>query len=77
VTRIKINPVFGSAEVILNEATPVRIKADAVFGRVQLPENISGAFGTSTYQSKNFNENQNYLVIEATSVVAGIVIRYQ
>jgi hypothetical protein len=77
VTRIKINAVFGSADVILNEATPVRIKADAVFGGVQLPENITGAFGTSTYQSKNFNENQNYLVIEAASVFAGVVIRYQ
>jgi len=77
VTRIKINAVFGSADVILNKATPVRIKADAVFGGVQLPENITGAFGTSTYQSKNFNEDQNYLVIEAASVFAGIVIRYQ
>jgi hypothetical protein len=77
VTRIKINAVFGSAEVILNKATPVRIKADAVFGGVQLPENITGAFGTSTYQSKNFGEDQNYLVIEAASVFAGIVIRYQ
>jgi hypothetical protein len=77
VTRIKINAVFGSADVILNKVTPVRIKADAVFGGVQLPENITGAFGTSTYQSKNFNEDQNYLVIEATSVFAGIVIRNQ
>jgi hypothetical protein len=77
VTRIKINAVFGSADVILNKATPVRIKADAVFGGVQLPENITGAFGTSTYQSKNFNENQNYLEIEGASVFGGIVIRYQ
>jgi predicted membrane protein len=77
VTRIKVSAVFGSADVILNEATPVRIKADAVFGGVQLPENITGAFGTSTYQSKNFNENQNYLMIEAASVFAGIVIHYQ
>jgi hypothetical protein len=76
VTRIKINAVFGSADVFLNKATPVRIKADAVFGGVQLPENITGAFGTSTYQSKNFDENQNYLMIEGTSVFGGIVIRY-
>jgi hypothetical protein len=76
VTLIKISAVFGGAEVILSEATPVRIKAEAVFGGVQLPENITGAFGTSTYQSKNFNENQNYLVIEGTSVFGGIVIRY-
>jgi hypothetical protein len=77
VTRIKINAVFGGAEVLLSAATPVRIKADAVFGGVQLPENVTGAFGTSTYQSKNFNENQNYLLIEGASVFGGIVIRYQ
>ena len=77
ITRIKISAVFGGAEVLLSEATPVRIKADAVFGGIHLPENISGGFGTSTYQSKNFDETQNYLVIEGTSVFGGIVIRYQ
>jgi hypothetical protein len=77
VTTIKINAIFGGAEVLLSESTPVRIKADAVFGGIQLPDNISGAFGTSTYQSKNFDENKNYLVIEGTSVFGGIVIRYQ
>ncbi len=77
ITRIKISAVFGGAEVLLGEATPVLIKADAVFGGIQLPDNIFGAFGTSTYQSKNFDENKNYLVIEGTSVFGGIVIRYQ
>jgi hypothetical protein len=77
VTRIKINAVFGSAEVRLSPTMPVRIKADAVFGGVQLPENVTAAFGTSTYQSKNFNENQNYLYIEGASVFGGIVIRYE
>jgi hypothetical protein len=77
VTRIKINAVFGGVKVLLSAATPVRIKADAVFGGVQLPENVTGAFGTSTYQSRNFNENQNYLLIEGASVFGGIVIRYQ
>jgi hypothetical protein len=76
VTRVKINAVFGGAEVILNEKTPVRIKADAVFGGVQLPENIVGALGTSTYQSKNFDENKNYLCIEGSSVFGGMVIHY-
>lgn len=77
VTYIKISAIFGGAEVILSETTPVRIKADAVFGGVQLPENVTGAFGTSTFQSKNFDETRNYLVIEGTSVFGGIVIRYQ
>jgi hypothetical protein len=77
VTRVKINVVFGSAEVLLNAATPVRIRADAVFGGVQLPENIGGGFGTSTYQSKNFDESKNYLAIEGATVFGGMAIRYQ
>jgi hypothetical protein len=77
VTQIKVNAVFGGAEVILSDTTAVRIRADAVFGGVQLPENSAGAFGTSFYQSKNFDENQNYLLIEGSSVFGGIVIRYQ
>ena len=76
ITRIKISAVFGGAEVLLSEATPVRIKAEAVFGGVHLPENISGGFGTSSYQSKNFDESQNYLIIEGTSVFGGIIIHY-
>jgi hypothetical protein len=77
VSQIKVNAVFGGAEVILSDTTPVRIRADAVFGGVQLPENSAGAFGTSFYQSKNFDENQNHLVIEGSSVFGGIVIRYR
>ena len=43
-TPIRIKAVFGGAEVILSETTLVRIKADAVFGGVQFPENMAGQF---------------------------------
>jgi len=76
VTRIKVAVVFGGAEVILDNNTPVRIKADAVFGGVQLPENVAGGFGSASYQSQNFEEDKNYLLIEASSVFGGIEIHY-
>jgi len=62
VTRIKIAAVFGRAEVILDKNVPVRIKAGTVFGGVQLPQNVAGAFGSAFYQSQDFDENKNYLL---------------
>ncbi len=76
ITRIKVNAVFGGVEVILDKNTPVRIKADVAFGGVQMPENVAGAFGSANYQSKNFDENKNYLLIEAASVFGGMTIHY-
>jgi predicted membrane protein len=76
VTRIKVTAVFGGAEVILDKNMPVRIKADTVFGGVQLPQNIAGAFGSAFYQSQDFDENKNYLLIDASSVFGGVEIHY-
>lgn len=76
ITRIRVNAVFGGAEVILDKNMPVRIKADAVFGGVQLPENVAGGFGSASYQSKDFDESKNYLLIDASSVFGGIEIHY-
>lgn len=76
ITRVKINAVFGGAEVILDKNTPVRIKADVVFGGVQTPENVAGGFGSASYQSPDFDENKNCLFIDASSVFGGIEIHY-
>jgi hypothetical protein len=76
VTRIKVTAVFGGAEIILDKNIPVRIKSDTVFGGVNLPENVAGGFGSASYQSQNFDETKNYLLIEASSVFGGIEIHY-
>jgi hypothetical protein len=76
VTRIKVTSVFGNAEVILDKNMPVRIKTDTILGEVKLPQNISGAFGSASYQSQDFDENKNYLFIDATSVIGSIEVHY-
>jgi hypothetical protein len=55
---------------------PVRIKAETVFGGVHLPENVAGGFGSAFYQSKNFDESKNYLLIEGSSVFGSVEIHY-
>jgi hypothetical protein len=76
VTRIKVNAVFGGAEVLLDKSIPVRIKANTIFGGVHLPQNVAGAFGSAFYQSQDFDENKNYLLIDASSLFGGIEIHY-
>ena len=74
VTTIEVNAVFGGCNILLDNDTPVRIKAEAVFGGINLPEGGSGGFGNSSYKSKNFDETQNYLYIKANAVFGGIKI---
>ncbi len=75
-TRVEVNTVFGGAEVILDKNTPVRIRVRTIFGSVQLPENVAGAFGSAYYQSNDFDENKSFLLIEGSSVFGGIMIHY-
>jgi predicted membrane protein len=76
ITRVKVSAVFGGVEIILDENMPVRVKADTVFGGVKLPDNVAGAFGTASYKSGNFDESENYLLIEGASVFGSIEIHY-
>jgi hypothetical protein len=76
VTRLEVKVVFGETDVILDKETPVRIRAQTVLGGVQMPENAASAFGSAYYQSSNFDESKNYLLIEGSSVFGSITIHY-
>lgn len=73
--KLEINSVFGSSKVLLNKDVPVRIKADVAFGGISLPDGDTGGFGSSIYESDNFDENSAYLYIKASAVFGNIDIR--
>ena len=70
-TRIKVNAVFGGAEIFLPPDLPVRVKSDVVFGGVQLPDGNSGGFGSAKYKSDNYEGAPNRLFIEINTVFGG------
>jgi predicted membrane protein len=72
---IKVNAVFGAADVKIDPSKPVRIKGSAVFGAVMLPNGNAAAFGESSYASDSFNGNKPHIYIEAASVFGGIEFR--
>ena len=73
--KLEINAIFGNANVLLNKDVPVRIKSDVAFGGISLPDGDTGGFGSSTYVSDNFDENEPYLYIKASAVFGNMNIR--
>jgi predicted membrane protein len=74
-TRIKINTIFGSTEILLPENLPVKIKADAVFGSANMPNGNTVAFGTIYYNSENTDTASTFLYIDASVVFGSLDIK--
>ncbi|MFW5804059.1 MAG: hypothetical protein ACOCWG_02390 [bacterium] len=74
--EIKINTVFGSSHIKLPKNTPYRIKVDAVFSGSRLPNGNSISFGSTFYESENFNVDSGYINIKADVVFGGIEFDY-
>lgn len=72
--KVEVNVVFGSGTLILNDSIPARIEMNTVFGRVRSPERGSGGFGTSSYQTSAYKENEPYVKIEANAVFGNLEI---
>ncbi len=73
--RIRINVVFGGAEVKISRETPVRIKVDAAFAGVNLPNGNSAVFGNSTYESPGLDASLPYLDLKLEAVFGGIDVK--
>ncbi len=75
-TRITLNTVFGNTEVLLPKNLSVKVKADAVFASVKLPNGNTVAFGTGNYSSENFDASASKLIIEANVVFGNLEFKY-
>lgn len=73
-TKVKITTVFGGARIIIDKNKPIRIKADAVFSGVQMPNGNSTAFGTTLYSSDSLDLSKPYLEVKADAVFGGIEV---
>ncbi len=73
--NVKVNTIFGKSVIRINRDTPVRIKADAVFGGATMPNGNSVAFGTNYHTSENYSDSTSYLYIKADVVFGAVEIR--
>lgn len=73
--EVEIAVIFGSSDIKINEKTPVKIKAESVFGSAQMPNGNTASFGSTQYKTESFSKDTNYLYIKADVVFGGIQIK--
>ena len=72
--EIQINSVFSGCEILLKKELPVKIKVDAAFAGVSLPNGNNTVFGSAFYQSPTYDETKPFLSIKASAVFSGLKI---
>ncbi|MGM0508016.1 MAG: hypothetical protein ACQERZ_02500 [Fusobacteriota bacterium] len=75
--NVKINVVFGSADIYLDTDIPVIIEADTAFAGVKFPNDNVAALGKGKYKSKNFDSKSDVdpITIKISAVFSGVKIR--
>jgi predicted membrane protein len=73
--KIKISTVFGGSEIKISKNTPVRIRVEAAFAGVNLPNGNSAAFGNTNYQSPDFDPALPHLEVRIDVVFGGAEVK--
>jgi len=72
--EIKLNTVFGSTEVLVNDSLSLEIKANTVFAGSKMPDGNTNAFGESEYNSNRSGQRPD-LRIESNTVFGGFQVK--
>ncbi len=73
--EIEVNTIFGSTILKMDQSTPIKVKAEAVFASAKLPNGSTASFGTGTYESENFDRDTNHIYIKSDVVFGSFEIR--
>jgi predicted membrane protein len=73
--RMEVNVIFGSAELRIDPALPVRVSMSSAFGSVEAPNERTVAFGDSVYTSPSYKSGAPALEIHATAVFGRLTVR--
>ena len=74
-TKITINTVFGSTDILLSPSLPVQIKTDAVFSAASMPNGNTISFGNSFYTTPGVPDSTSVLEINAHVVFGGLNVK--
>lgn len=75
VSRMKLNTIFGAAVVQINPDIPLKIIINSPFAAAKMPDGNNVTFGSNyTYQTKSYQEGQDYLLIHADVVFGALEV---
>ncbi len=75
-TDIEVNVAFGGAEIKIDPAQPVKIKASVAFGAANFPDGTTTGFGEYTYMTPSYQEGTtlDYLYIKLNTAFGNATI---
>ncbi len=73
--NLEFNTIFGNTELRLPPGLPVRIKAEAVFGSAELPEDNKAVFGSANYISDHDSAASSFVNIEINTVFGHFLVK--
>ncbi len=73
-TKLEMNVVFGSAELILNDSIPAMVQMNSVFGNVRSADRQTGGFGSGVFSTSAYSQDKPHYLIEANAVFGNINI---
>ncbi|MEI8135303.1 MAG: LiaF domain-containing protein [bacterium] len=72
---IDVSCAFGSVELLINPAIPMKIKLSSAFGGGHLPNGNVVSFGERTYTSPAYREGAPAVIVKANVAFGGVEIR--
>lgn len=72
--EIEVNTVLGGCEIHIKKESPVKVKVDAAFAGVTLPNENTTVFGSAFYQTNSYDDTKPYLLIRANAVFSGLKV---
>jgi hypothetical protein len=72
---VSINAVFGSAVILVNPQTPLKVNADAVFASASVPSGSSVSFGNIQFATESLASSPACLNIKASVVFGSLQVR--
>jgi predicted membrane protein len=72
--KVDVSVVFGNGQLIINDSIPMKVKMSAAMGEFVAPDNKLNAIGNSTFTTSTFNENQPYVLVNASVVFGKLVL---
>ncbi len=74
--RVKIGTIFGASLIKINKDMPVKIKVDAAFASVELPNGNSTVFGNTVYESPGLDTSKPYLDLKLDVVFGEVDVKF-
>lgn len=72
---IKINTIFGSTRVMVNEDLPLLVSGDAIFSGAKLTTNNSTIFGELSFKSRTYQPESDHLHLKSDVVFGSFELK--